>query len=404
MSTGSARWAMPVKSNREKMPKILGVIMARNEYGLISVSVSHALNTLCDEVLLLVHDSTEEFEKEVLDLASLWPGRIRLFKINQKTFRQENALNILRFMASSLDYAWIYPFDADEFPMSNDFTQIKSYLDNLNSECIAVRYKIENWVSFSDFNINSYPDFLKISELSIPMLDLDISSPMKKSEIISGNFNFFDFQFGTKVIFRNTAQFALLPGAHSLLNLPSDLETSVTEEVFKVAHLPFLSKERLQLRSEQGENLINAGFPESHGWQSQMVYQISQKGELVDFWLAHSVHSGAVMPSRTQFSSIGDSSFREAIISTVDLLKSNKSREKIEDQAFQSIDELLECVDFINIGYSSNRTHNASVILDRDIALGDWDIALAESDSHLASRMWKLFSPYRNLKDFLKRL
>ena len=95
--------------------KILGIIMAKDEDELISISVSHALMTVCDEICILIHDSRSSFTKEVSELLRLWPGKIKLFKLDIKQYYQESAVTALRYYAESDQFDWIYVFDADEF-------------------------------------------------------------------------------------------------------------------------------------------------------------------------------------------------------------------------------------------------------------------------------------------------
>jgi hypothetical protein len=387
------------------MAKVLGLVMARNEHQLISVSISHALRNFCEQVIVLVHDSSPAFETEVSRLSSIWPNRIILLNLQQKNYQQKKAMHVLCFIAAKLDFDWIYPFDADEFGLSSDPAQFREYLDSLGSETTAVRYSIENWISNKDFDSEDYGSFLKINQRSIPMINLSLSAATMRKEIINGNINYFDFQFDSKVIFRNRTLFVLGAGAHQLDYLPTNKEQKFPKEVFKVAHLPLLSRERLNLRSEQGKKLIQEGFSQGYGWQSQMVYDIQEAGKLDDFWIMHSANSEKTGNSGTPYSSEPDGSFAKAIEPTIKYLKISLGEELSASVNFQGIDEYLELYDFLDFDGILVRASNLSrsAIAERDSAIAERDSAIAERDAVVNSTIWKSFKPYRVLLKLIKR-
>jgi len=380
------------------MAKVLGLVMARNEHQLISVSISHALRNFCEQVIVLVHDSSPAFETEVSRLSSIWPNRIILLNLQQKNYQQKKAMHVLCFIAAKLDFDWIYPFDADEFGLSSDPAQFREYLDSLGSETTAVRYSIENWISNKDFDSEDYGSFLKINQRSIPMINLSLSAATMRKEIINGNINYFDFQFDSKVIFRNRTLFVLGAGAHQLDYLPTNKEQKFPKEVFKVAHLPLLSRERLNLRSEQGKKLIQEGFSQGYGWQSQMVYDIQEAGKLDDFWIMHSANSEKTGNSGTPYSSEPDGSFAKAIEPTIKYLKISLGEELSASVNFQGIDEYLELYDFLDFDGILVRASNLS-----RSAIAERDSAIAERDAVVNSTIWKSFKPYRVLLKLIKR-
>jgi len=370
------------------MTKVLGLMMARNESHLISVSISHALNNFCDQIIVLAHDSTPAFKDEVLQLSCVWPNKIVFLNLNRKVYQQKKLMRILCFIAAKLDFDWIYPVDADEFGLSSDPSHFREYLNNLDSGVTAVRYEIENWISERNFKCENFNSFLQINQRSIPAINLNLDAITMRTEIVNGNFNYFDFAFDSKVIFRNRSSYVLDSGAHRIDSLPADQEHQFPKDVFKVAHLPLLSRERLNLRAEQGKKLIQEGFLPWHGWQSQMVYDIDKAGKLDDFWIRHSASIEEAAVSGTPYSSESDSSFARAIEQTIKFLKNVLGDELSTSASFKDIDEFLDLYDFLDLDEILIQASklSGSAVAERDSAVAERDSAVAERDSVVAER------------------
>jgi hypothetical protein len=401
--------------------------MARNETDLITLSVSHALDSLCDQVMILIHDSSSAFEEEVLNLSRIWPGKIIFLKLVDREYQQKKAMQVLNFMASKLDFDWIYPFDADEFVITVDRDLLKRYLDNVSDNILSLRYKVENWISNEDFKIDNYQSFFSIRNRAVPMVDIPLDAMTRRSEIQSGNQNYFDFEFGTKIIFRNRLSYVLTAGSHSLEELSSECENSLPNDVFKVAHIPLLSRERLSLRVEQGKKLIQEGFPVWHGWQSQMIYEMNEEGTLEEFWLNHSVTSDLPKTKGTKFTSVVDYAFASAIEPTIKFLQHGPSNNDSERSRFTLIDDYLNFYNYLVLSefrcnspssIDSAVAERDSAVAERDSAVAERDSAVAERDSAVAERdsavaerneiqsstLWKLFTPYRKIIRSLRRI
>jgi hypothetical protein len=400
--------------------KVLGLVMARNESSLITLSVSHAINSLCDKVLILLHESSPAFEREVVNLSKIWPDKIISLKLVGGEYQQKKTMQVLNFLASRMEFEWIYPFDADEFMISVDRDLFKKYLNNVDDSILSLRYELENWVSNEDLKIDSYQSFLSIRNRAVPMVNLPLDALTMRSEIQKGNLNYFDFEFESKIIFRNRLPYVLSAGSHSLEELPSEYESILPKEMFKVAHTPLLSRERLSLRVEQGRKLIEEGFPIWHGWQSQMVYEIHQEGKLEQFWLNHSVTSAAQKTPGTKFTSVTDHAFASAIEPTIKFLQLQCDYQSSEPSHFTLIDEYLDFYNYLvfsefrsisNSKIDSAVAERDSAVAERDSAVAERDSAVAERDSAVAERdsisistIWKLFGPYRKLIRFLRRI
>jgi hypothetical protein len=304
-------------------PKILGIIVAKDEEEVISISVTHALLTLCDKVCILVHNSQRSFAEEVSRLVELWPDKITVFELNIKHFYQESAIKALRHYARSDDFDWIYVFDADEFAVTQNVNLFRRYLDSLPAEIDSVRYGISNWVSKRDFDSSNLLDWLDLDTKSVACLKYPQNSELCRNEVFNGFFNFFDLAFPSKVIFRMNSKKSLTAGSHNLF--PNDFESEkyMPEEIFSVAHFPLLTFERLKLKRNQGQQLKDAGFPYVHGWQSQMIDDIFKIKQEKDFWAAHSTGPIDYLTKRVRPTTIRDKSFHDSIKSTVEYLLMN---------------------------------------------------------------------------------
>ena len=379
-------------------------MQARNEKTLISLTVSHALMNGCSEVCILVHDSDQDFKKEVLLLEKLWPERIHVFYQEETKYHQKISLHVVRFLMQNQNYDWIYVFDADEFVVPSKNFNICDFLERLPSEIQAVRYEIRNWISNHDFELRQYEEFLNITHVSEPKLISYLDSNILKEKIKTNEINFFDLPFPSKIIFRANAPYFLASGSHYLEGYREDVEISVDNKFFEVAHLPFLTKSRLALRVEHGENLISAGYPEVQGWQEKMLFELNYEGGLNSFWDSHSIRAHENGLEAENPIARVDFSFQNALRPTVkvlnDLILNNTL---FEADLLKNID-ISSLVNFYRYIFQFNPEYDI-VIVQRDIAMAERDHAMAERDHAMAERdhiqestIWKLFKPYRSLR------
>ena len=326
--------------------------MAKDEDELISISVSHALMTVCDEICILIHDSRSSFTKEVSELLRLWPGKIKLFKLDIKQYYQESAVTALRYYAESDQFDWIYVFDADEFAITESANMFRRYLDLLPIEIDSVKYEVANWVSKRDFNSNDISDWLDMDRRSIASLKYPKNSELCRNEIFNGFFNFFDLEFPSKVIFRGKSRKSLVAGAHNLSPYNNESEHCIPAEIFSVAHFPLLTFDRLQLKRNQGQSLKSANFPYVHGWQSQMIDDLFEIGQEEDFWTSHSTGSYDHLSKRVGPTVIQDNSFQISIKPTVEFLFANAGVSKSKSDG-----KLEEISDSVLIYEGMRKTH-----------------------------------------------
>ena len=279
------------------------------------------------------------------------------------------------------EFDWLYVFDADEFAIKSQNFSISDYLSKVSPEILSVRYEIENWVSNHDFQIESLESFENISYVSIPNLELGSDIEHLKYKIIEGEINFFELPSISKIFFRNGAKNYLGAGAHNLEGSDSSFEINIDSNLFSVAHLPFLTRERINLRAQHGRNLILAGFPESHGWHEKIFSELDDKGGLDNFWIRHSMDVGKDELAIQSPAVLKSSRFSIAIQPTVISMKLNDART-------------------INFDETVNQKYDISDLFKYHKYLSDF---APNRESVLNHLKCKILEPFRNLKDKFSR-
>ena len=369
---------------------------ARNEKTLISLTVSHALMNGCSEVCIIVHNSEQDFKEEVTLLAKLWPGRIYIFYQEERKFHQAATVHSIRFLMRNHNYDWVYVFDADEFMVQGEDFNICDFLEGVPPEIQSVRYEIRNWISNYDFEFKNYEEFLDIIHVAEPQ---SISYPnisILKEKIKNNEANFFDLTFPSKIIFRASTPYFLAAGAHGFEGYRENIEISADSKFFQIAHVPFLTKLRLILRVEHGENSIISGYPEVIGWQEKMLFELNRESGLDDFWNSHSIKkSEKNLNSNKPFARV-DFTFRNAIGPTVKVLNELiLSNNFSEVHPLKNID-ISSLINFYRFIFEFNPEYDI-VTVQRDIAMSERDIAMTEREHIQNSTIWKIFKPYRLL-------
>lgn len=272
--------------------KVTGIIQANNEFPLILLSIAHALFYHLDDVVLLNHNTDDATISGIEKLKQLFPNRIRVISYFDDDFFQEASTNILLEITNDSENHWAWVFDADEFLITKNMSSLKQYIKKA-SGFRAICLPVNNFVSTNQFDEYKVDDYLKLVYCSQPMVFNDCSEKIVSNDIQNGHLNYFDLPFASKLIFRYNDMNWVSAGSH-LLKFPvgEKVRRFGKNEIY-TAHLPLLSYRRLWLKAMQGKKLIESGFPENHGWQSQMLYKLDQEGRMDEFWSAHSVREGA---------------------------------------------------------------------------------------------------------------
>ncbi len=300
-------------------PKVIGLIQAYNEGPLLALSISHALHYHVDEVFLLNHFRDNQGFAQTRALKKLWGDRLHLIDYFKNEYYQEAQTNALIEISKAASPDWIWVLDADEFLLCPAHQSLKKILSEVDSQCIAVRYELKNWVSQNDFDENQLSQYLRLEDRSLANKHYaNLWSKTMHDEIVRGKLNFYDIPFNSKVIFRgNIPEIWLATGAHTLLS-PNPANEILTDQL-EVAHFPFLSKNRLASRVSRKKQLTNQGFSPMQGWQSQMIATFHHENRLDDFWNAHSISKNPAIGKKP--STVKDQRFIQSIQPIIALLE-----------------------------------------------------------------------------------
>ena len=310
--------------------KIVGIVFAQNEWGLIAVSISHALINHIDEVYVVDHASTDQTFNGLNHLKKLWGERLHVITINNIGFFQEAATNTIIQISKKSNPDWIYVFDADEFLLVDESTSLKKILSNTEKCHQAIRYTVNNYISTRHFNDLILDNYKNIIHKSVTNPDIEKKAnkrPYKRLTknktipelIYDGDATFFDIPFPSKVIIRLSDFLQITAGAHSANYFKGNVQGKHIKEI-EATHLTYPTKKRLQNKAEHGEFLIKNKFSPNHGWQMQLVYKIAQEGRLDWFWEKHSMSDKPTSKSLGP-AHIIDRRFSEIITRTTDFLE-----------------------------------------------------------------------------------
>jgi regulator of replication initiation timing len=297
--------------------KVMGYVMARNEWPLLGLAITHALENVVDHLVVVNHASTDDTAAGLAQLSEIWPGKITVIHLQYGAFFQEATTAVILAMTRASSYEWIYVFDSDEFLLVEANEDLRSVLAGMPDTVDVVRYEVHQWIAPHDMRDRSLEQYGSIIYRSIPCIFTKPPDEILAHDIERGYVNFFDVPFDSKVIIRGRYANALAAGAHGVSNYQSINELTLAPDQLRVGHLPMLSRDRLNLKCRQGEALMDAGFPPGHGWQSQMLRRIELAGELDRFWAVHSVDPAGQSPSSARTTTEIDTSLTDVLCSAV---------------------------------------------------------------------------------------
>ena len=296
---------------------IHGVVMARDEWPLLELSITHALLHHVDRVWVIDHASADGTAEGLRRLAAVWGDRLIVMRLEAAPFFQEAVVNTLLELVNPRADDWVYPFDADEFAIAPAATPLRDVLAEVGSQYAAVRYDIDNWVVPIDFDHTDRRQYAGLHCRALPSLFVDLGAELTGDEIRCGTMNFFDVPFPPKVVVRGGLGGWLAAGAHNLKPYRPEHELAIDRGRFRVAHFPLLSRDRLRLRVQQGRDLIAMNFPSWHGWQSQMLARLDREGLLDAFWSRHSIGADVAAESGCRPTVVRDDTFSQAVQRTL---------------------------------------------------------------------------------------
>lgn len=299
-----------------KYPKIVGIVLAKNEWGLIAVAISHALMNHVDEVYVLDYSSTDRTNLGLRHLQEYWGDRLHVVTLHNLGFIQQAATNAMIQIAGKSNPDWVYVFDADEFLIVDPSTSLKDVLSNVGQDITTFKYEIDNFISVRDFDENKLSDYKRLRYRALSLPDRTASIP---ELTLKGEATVFDDPMLSKVIVRFSDFLQLTAGAHAAIYYDGGAESASDSRVRGV-HLPFSTRKRLENKARHGEDFVRRGVPPKHGWQQQVIYRLETENKLDWFWERHSVDDTIPgLTSGPRF--LQDDGFVDAIDSTVDTLE-----------------------------------------------------------------------------------
>ena len=296
---------------------IHGIVVSRNDWGILALSIANVLNNHADIVHVLNHGSSDQTAHGLKILQEIWGERLKIYSTNPDlSFRQSLLTNMISSIAEDEGADWIYVFDSDEFLLSKRNFSLREELLKLSNEIVGIRYSLTNYISTHDFDQNNLNCYKKLIYRSKPNVEYD---PLYAMELISrGELSFFDLPFPSKIIFRANKNLLIGMGAHRL-QYTFDDQSVVNLTEAECAHLSLISKDMLNRKSMLGKYLIDDGSPMRIGWQNKLVHQLDVLGKLDWFWERHSINpenSETLNPDH-----IIDESFVESLNNSIEILK-----------------------------------------------------------------------------------
>jgi glycosyltransferase involved in cell wall biosynthesis len=234
--------------------KIHGIVIARNEWPLLGLSISHALFYHVDKVFVVDHASTDDTRNGLAELQKIWPDRIEVFRYENPVFDQETLNNTFLHISNQENPDWNFIFDADEFLVSPTKKNLKDLLSGIGQRWNAIAIQLENYIvplGFADTKIDDYKLIDHYVESTNHIVDRDeFYARVKRNENL-----LHEFRVPSKVMVKNTSEDFVDNGQHQLKYGDGKLwelwDTTVAasnKEDWIICHLPYTSLNRFMAR------------------------------------------------------------------------------------------------------------------------------------------------------------
>jgi len=394
--------------------KILGYVMAKNEWPMLGLSILHALRVGCEHVVVVNHQSTDGTKDGLERLKHALPDRLTVIELNHDQFLQEATTKVILSGFGGDLYDWVYVFDADEFLLIEGGQSLPAVLQDMPADVDVVRYQVDQWVAPHDMDNMDVDQFTRIKQRAQPCSFLQQTGESLAEQLITGNINYFDVEFPSKVIVRGRFAHKIFAGAHLIKS-----DTGLTEEkthnlIMRCAHLPLLNKTCLVKKSLHGKALVDAGFSRLHGWQNQALYQIELAGQLDDYWQRHSVSESAQLNKLAGYPTLIEDNalvtvLDEAIKAYKKLFTSDSDTtniQKLPEASQLSLERLIDKVWVADNKFNKLISHLNQAVTERDGQIANLNQAVTERDGQIqnltnkideicSSTSWRVSAPVR---------
>lgn len=366
---------------------VLGIVMARDEWPLLGVAVTHALTHHVDCVVVLDHASQDGTHDGLTKLQQTFGDRLRVLRLDESPYLQEAALALVCEVAEFTTYDWVYAFDADEFGLAGSGHSLRSILSRVGPEVDAVRYEVQNWIAPSEAEECEVETLSNVRHRAVPHV-FGVPGDQLTGAIENGALNFFEVGFTAKVIFRASSGNWAAAGAHTLWSTGAVTEVTLPAEEFHAAHVPLLTERRAVKRSAHGRALREAGFSPRHGWQNQMLHRLDEEGRLAEFWRSHSIpgspeEGGDPLPAWAT----EDDRLQQALVPTLAVWSSDLESNggAAPSPAGGTTADLVQMSAAVRAVHAAQQASDAARV-ERDTAKAERDRAWAERDKAKADR------------------
>jgi hypothetical protein len=386
--------------------RVLGYVIAQNEWPMLGLSISHALHMGVDHVIAVNHCSTDETAEGLQRLENAWPGRLSVVSTDVPGFPQAIISKVVLKALAKNGYDWVYAFDADEFLLTEHNEPLPSLLANIHANTQTIRYELDQFVAPYDMDDLVAEQFSRFTHRALGCDQTRQNGASLADDLVAGHINYFDIPFPSKVIVRRQYAHQLLTGAHGL-EPDATVGKKVTEQIFtknrmRVGHLPLTSKRRIKQKALHGQVLIEAGFPRGHGWQNQALHLIDQAGGLETYWTNHSIPivNGANNPfcdTDTASSSlppmVEDMALIHPLQRAIDTLKRPEQHFASDGQNSNAQKPEIDLASIITVvNDQHNRTQNLEMLLsERDKKLNELLDSLTVANESIRSAELKLY-------------
>jgi glycosyltransferase involved in cell wall biosynthesis len=261
--------------------KIAGITMVRNEFDVIEFCIEHHLAQGLDYIFVCDNGSTDG-TLEYLQNKSNNDSRVVLYE-EPGDYHQQKIINHLSNLAYQNGCEWVVPFDADEIWFSKE--TLKESLSKIKEASVKVLLK----------------DFIQSSDIINPKIDTYLSinwrlpdglEKLDLQNITNGTRSMIESPSFYKYIVKTSPELNIFPGAHGFTGQDSEYYEGPE---FIAYHMPIRSYKALQSKAEHGQRLIDAGYPEWHGWHVQRYAKIDSSGLLMDEWKRNSQLDGKLI-------------------------------------------------------------------------------------------------------------
>lgn len=276
--------------------RVAGVMVVRDEWPLLAVTVTNLLEHHVDRLTVYDHASTDGTMDGLLRLQRHWGDRLLVRQLGDVPFLQSAIVTTALVEIAFEPFDWVYVCDADEIALVRE-RPLAEVLAAVPAHVGLVRYEVENWIAPQRFDTVRVDDLTSVTARACVDPSLAASADRVGDRVARGELNYFSVPFESKVIVRNGRSVWLAPGAHFADDAMAPDEASLPRDDFVVAHLPLLSEDRLVRRADHSLALREAGFEETHGWQSHAIADIARAGRIHDFWEDHSIREGGTGPA-----------------------------------------------------------------------------------------------------------